>query len=58
MQLFYSINGFKNIFGSYLVVGIPSEYNASEHRYSLIDDLNTAFPSANLEKGVIPDPFN
>lgn len=41
-----------------LVVGIPRAYKASEHKYSLIDDLITAFPSANLEYGVRPAPFN
>ena len=32
-----------------LVVGIPSEYIASEHKNSLTDDLSTARPSAYLE---------
>ena len=31
------------------VVGIPSDHIASEQRYSLIDDLSTALPSARLE---------
>ena len=41
-----------------LVVGTPRWNINSEHKYSRIDDLITAFPSANLEYGVNPDPFN
>ena len=41
-----------------LVVGTPKWYMASEHKYSLILDLNTANPSADLEYGVGPAPFN
>lgn len=36
-----------------LVVGIPKWYIASLQRNSLIEDLNTALPSANLELFVI-----
>lgn len=41
-----------------LVVGIPNAYIASLQRNSLIEDLRTAYPSAVLEKGVTPLPFN
>ncbi len=40
------------------VVGIPSPCMFSEHKNSLMDDLSTAFPSAILEYGVLPHPFN
>ena len=40
------------------VVGILRASNASEHRYSRIDDLSTASPSALLEKGVRPAPLS
>jgi hypothetical protein len=40
-----------------LVVGIPKAHMASEHRYSLIEDLRTARPSDLLEYGVIPPPL-
>lgn len=41
-----------------LDVGTPRAYIASEQRYSLIEDLNTALPSALLEYGVKPAPFS
>jgi len=40
------------------VVGIPNAHIASEHRNSLIDDLKTALPSADLEYGVRPAPLS
>ena len=40
------------------VVGTPRWNIASLHRNSLMEERNTALPSANLEYGVIPEPFN
>jgi hypothetical protein len=40
------------------VVGIPKACIASLHKNSRIDDLRTAFPSANLLYGVLPEPLN
>ena len=41
-----------------LDVGIPKPHMASEHRYSLMEDLRTALPSALLEYGVNPAPLS
>ena len=43
---------------SALVVGTPRWNIASLHRNSRIDERNTAFPSANREYGVTPEPFS
>jgi hypothetical protein len=40
------------------VVGIPKAHIASEHKNSLIEDLKTALPSADLEYGVNPAPLS
>lgn len=40
------------------VVGMFKKDIASLHKYSRIEDRSTALPSANLEKGVVPLPFN
>lgn len=39
-------------------MGIPKAFMYSLAKYSLIDDLKTARPSACLEYGVNPAPFN
>jgi hypothetical protein len=41
-----------------LVVGIFNPYISSEAKNSLKAELKTLFPSACLEKGVFPLPFN
>lgn len=41
-----------------LVVGILSPYNSYEARNYLRAELTTLFPSACLENGVLPLPFN
>ncbi len=41
-----------------LLENIPNASMASEHKNSLIDDLNTARPSPFLEYGVFPAPLS